>query len=490
MRILFFFLVAAWVLLFESTAHGYAKPLEIESAHRARARVCEIALDQNLILSLYRIREKSDTLEKCTSTLGVTGYTLDREASQGAGSGGAIASASYYAKARYYDAGNAAFTSEDPWAGDTQHPMSFNPYLYAYANPNAYVDPTGKIGVFSDGTWNDRDNPYLVADGAQTNVSKLRDLYEGKRFYQKGVGTDWYTKHLCGLIGCGFNARVNAAYEAIKDVYNDPDATDEQKQIDIFGFSRGAAISRALVNKLIEEGIPVTTRTQKWVDNYNGGKWVWEETIEHVKPKIRYVGLFDTVPALGDPTDPSSVYETISVGYSQALDFSKIGTVRQTVAANEARYAFDLMSIKNHPNQQLPENAREEYFLGRHSDNGGGYGRSEGGSSLAVYPLAYQYIEARKVGVPLRNNEHLNTVLSELRRNFVQANAGRQDSRTTLERWSDRQQRTVYYGNARYQEELTFDEMMLRAYKFARSVQGSVIESGSGDPQIKLESKP
>ena len=94
------------------------------------------------------------------------------------------------------------------------------------------------------------------------------------------------------------------------------------------------------------------------------------------------------------------------------------------------------------------------------------------------------------MGVPLRNNEHLNTVLSELRRNFVQANAARRDSRTTLERWSDRQQRTVYYGNARYQEELTFDEMMLRAYKFARSVQGSVIESGSGDPQIKLESKP
>jgi RHS repeat-associated protein len=84
--------------------------------------------------------------------IGFTGYVLDREGSsdaQGnaAGATGAVANARYYAKARYYNAGRGSFLSTDPWSGDQTNPLSYNKYLYAYANPGAYVDPDGRLGM-------------------------------------------------------------------------------------------------------------------------------------------------------------------------------------------------------------------------------------------------------------------------------------------------------------------------------------------------------
>lgn len=64
--------------------------------------------------------------------VGFTGYVKDTE------------SGLYYAKARYYDPATARFTTEDPEAGKDLEPPSLHRYLYAYANPTAYTDPTGR----------------------------------------------------------------------------------------------------------------------------------------------------------------------------------------------------------------------------------------------------------------------------------------------------------------------------------------------------------
>ena len=65
---------------------------------------------------------------------GFTGYMKDAE------------SGLYYARARYYDPEVARFTTEDPFAGRDMEPPSLHRYLYAYANPLAYTDPTGRSG--------------------------------------------------------------------------------------------------------------------------------------------------------------------------------------------------------------------------------------------------------------------------------------------------------------------------------------------------------
>ncbi len=40
-----------------------------------------------------------------------------------------------YLRARHYDPGIGLFTSRDTWAGDSDQPMSYNRWVYGYANP-------------------------------------------------------------------------------------------------------------------------------------------------------------------------------------------------------------------------------------------------------------------------------------------------------------------------------------------------------------------
>ncbi len=49
----------------------------------------------------------------------------------------------YYFKARYYDPTIGRFLSQDPAKGDANSPPSLHKYLYANANPTAFIDPTG-----------------------------------------------------------------------------------------------------------------------------------------------------------------------------------------------------------------------------------------------------------------------------------------------------------------------------------------------------------
>ena len=65
--------------------------------------------------------------------IGFTGYVKDSETGL------------YYAKARYYDPRIARFVTQDPEECNAMQPPSLHRYLYAYANPTVYVDPSGRI---------------------------------------------------------------------------------------------------------------------------------------------------------------------------------------------------------------------------------------------------------------------------------------------------------------------------------------------------------
>jgi len=49
-----------------------------------------------------------------------------------------------YLRARYYSTASGRFMSRDTWTGDEGMPMSYNAWLYTYANPINYNDPSGK----------------------------------------------------------------------------------------------------------------------------------------------------------------------------------------------------------------------------------------------------------------------------------------------------------------------------------------------------------
>jgi len=48
-----------------------------------------------------------------------------------------------YLRARYYAPGQGRFMTRDTWGGSLRRPMSYNKWLYVYANPILWIDPTG-----------------------------------------------------------------------------------------------------------------------------------------------------------------------------------------------------------------------------------------------------------------------------------------------------------------------------------------------------------
>lgn len=54
-------------------------------------------------------------------------------------------------RARWYVPGSAQFTGRDPFGGDQEQPLSFNPYAYAHADPVNNTDPTGMFVGFDPG---------------------------------------------------------------------------------------------------------------------------------------------------------------------------------------------------------------------------------------------------------------------------------------------------------------------------------------------------
>ena len=285
-----------------------------------------------------------------------------------------------YARNRWYDARTASWLSEDPLGAVD------SPNLYAFVGwgPHVGRDPMGLAVYAFDGTWNDKDemlNP--------TNVAKLYDAADretpGSNEYLVGVGTNRVSKKPCGLTGCGASARVWRAYQALIRRYNEGDT-----EIDIFGFSRGAAEAREFANLIYREGIPdySTGRTRKV---YVEGRGVAEVTeYDRVHPDIRFLGLFDTVASMGVPGDDSNP------GFDMSIP-PNVRNVRQAIATNETRREFPLSSVIDLDNPDDPRIV-ERSFPGAHSDVGGGY---EDNNIASRVPLMWMWEEAIAAGVPL-----------------------------------------------------------------------------------------
>ena len=394
----------------------------------------------------------------------------------------------YYAQQRWYNAATGRFISEDPVWGEPKRPLSLHRYLYAYANPTVFVDPDGRVGIFIDGTWQNKNDPDTIRNHTETNVATLYDLYQGgQKRYIEGVGSTLATRIPCGITGCGFHRRVDRAYQYISEVYNDTTATEADRQIDIFGFSRGAAVSVALVQRLQTEGISVS-RTERVYTRQN--KWEEVSITERVEPQIRFVGLFDTVSSRGNPATPGTaldLWRSRAAGSPSnplSVRWGKVGgTVRHAIAAQEVRGAFPAMSLKNCPNCKLPDNVQERYFPGSHGDVGGGAGVREGGSMLSSFSLDYMYREAIAAGVPLEDDQQLRGYLEVMTDVdlFEQLPRLSRDSRYPHEVLVGRSTRQVYYGGGGgTSEEFSIQNLLRRAFQSARKEGVEAIEESKG----------
>lgn len=91
-----------------------------------------------------------------------------------------------FLRARYYNPYLARFTSRDIWKGEAKQPMSYDAWLYAYANPINDVDPTGySPNCANKGTcgpdvttWlmNEMSNHYDYGKQIRTKMARMKAL--------------------------------------------------------------------------------------------------------------------------------------------------------------------------------------------------------------------------------------------------------------------------------------------------------------------------
>ncbi len=236
-----------------------------------------------------------------------------------------------------------------------------------------------------DGTWNLRDGKEVVdhvqkaqygrnraaaRSTVETNVCRMCEFYAPYRCeYLQGVGTRFgpLGRVLGGAFGLGGRHRIRRMYRRLAEHYFDGD-----RDIDLIGFSRGAALAVHFANLLDRHGLrnPSNRRHLAWW-YYRELGWTFrhpkkgDQDVEH--PAIRFLGLFDAVATFGWPLGPvrnvSRVWKVWEIPPSVNRAF-------HAMALDEIRRTFELVR------PQVPAGdprLYEVWFRGAHANVGGGY---------------------------------------------------------------------------------------------------------------------
>lgn len=246
------------------------------------------------------------------------------------------------------------------------------------------------IVIFSDGTGQEG------GVGTNTNIYKLFNLIEDRTpqqisFYDRGLGTGW--RSVTGKVGgAGFSRNVKDCYEFIFENYEAGD------QIYLFGFSRGAATVRSLASFIHHFGIMPKSRPElikkaykiyASKDESKREEKAKEFVLTHhtMWTKIKFLGCYDTVSALGIPNKKlSAIINEIAVFKHKFHDFKLSKSVEnayQALAIDEERKTFNpiLWDVDVLSHQTI----KQVWFCGMHTDVGGGYDDQ----SLSSIPFAW-----------------------------------------------------------------------------------------------------
>lgn len=278
--------------------------------------------------------------------------------------------------------------------------------------------------VCCDGTWNTPDQEDRGIP-APTNVVKLWNCLkdtakhddqevEQLSYYHPGVGTEGglSSKLTGGVYGRGISQNIMSAYEWLARHYEQSD-----DQVYLYGFSRGAYTVRSLAGMLSRCGL-LKLRDLKpaegwkrvraaYEQGYRDGEDDWtdgEDWAFHYKAKakgkVRFLGVWDTVGALGVPDD-LAILNLFDVPRNWKFHDTKLSDLvhhaRQAVAIDEMRASFS-PTLWSHPNSNK---VKQVWFAGVHGDVGGGNAASglsdialdwmiKESKSLKKHPLAFK----------------------------------------------------------------------------------------------------
>jgi len=275
-----------------------------------------------------------------------------------------------------------------------------------------------RIAIFCDGTWNRHDAPHPTNVVRLHAAAQARTLGEdGVRqlsFYLHGVGAEeggnrvmrFIDHYAGGAFGAGLDERILRAYRFLIRNYQPGD------QVFIFGFSRGAYTARSLVGLIRNCGVMETEdpvlldlamttyrsrrdddapfearvrRLREWLSPHVATDA--EDRAARPDPgactliRIAYLGIFDTVGALGVP----GVFKGLARVFNGKYQFHDtrlsaiVAAARHAISIDDRRatypptlWAEDSIDWLNR-NTDLPGTPYQQlWFPGVHSTVGGG----------------------------------------------------------------------------------------------------------------------
>ncbi|MGN6722166.1 MAG: DUF2235 domain-containing protein [Marmoricola sp.] len=269
------------------------------------------------------------------------------------------------------------------------------------------ANPPKRLIVCCDGTWNKPDNVDVtnvekIARTVQTDAGSSGGVQQ-LVYYISGVGTSSYEadRLLGGAFGLGLFHNVIACYRFLSQNYEPGD------EIFIIGFSRGAYTARSLAGMVAKVGLLtkvalVEDRLAEAVHIYQGLKMppgTPSQSPSDFKrdhcyaPKITFLGVFDTVGALGVPG-----FEWATPRFHDVQLSDQVLCARHALAVDETRLKFaPTLWEAAEPVATEDPRVKQVWFEGCHSDVGGGY--PEGQTGLSDTALLWMVQEARKAGL-------------------------------------------------------------------------------------------
>jgi uncharacterized protein (DUF2235 family) len=242
-----------------------------------------------------------------------------------------------------------------------------------------------QLVVCCDGTWNEPDE---LRNGvaAPTNVAKLAlgllagAASEQELFYEAGVGTTADERVLGGAFGYGLSRNVRNCYRFLAETYEQGD------ELYLFGFSRGAYTARSLAGLVRNCGILQKKHVEKvdqafafYRDHSDRthpralAAEIFRKMYSHPDDDIHFIGVWDTVGALGIPAGLPGWKElaTRFWGFHDTQLSSHVRFAYHALAIDEQRHAFQptLWTLDAPAAGQTVE---QVWFAGVHSEIGGG----------------------------------------------------------------------------------------------------------------------
>jgi uncharacterized protein (DUF2235 family) len=274
-----------------------------------------------------------------------------------------------------------------------------------------------RIIICCDGTWN-KPGSMDLGKLVKTNVQKIYEATANKgtdgiqqvKYYGQGVGTGYsiLDKFFGGATGKGIDRNIKDAYKFIMWNYEPGD------ELYFFGFSRGAYTARSLVGlirncgvmkadylNLVDEAYALY-RDRNAITHPDSDLMMAFKTRYSQITRIKFVGVWDTVGALGIPiqffTFFNKEYQFHDVKLSSDVDYAY-----HAVALDEKRRLFQptLWEMsRSAMNDRIEQHFEQVWFPGVHSNVGGGYADT----GLSDVALEWMIQKAQDAGLGFREN--------------------------------------------------------------------------------------